>query len=83
MKNQSFFLLYLLPILSRIGTRKFQSFVVRLLPWKGVRQIVEHVDTLHDTSVEIIKARNMALEAGKEVMEKQVGRGKDIMSILC
>ena len=82
MKGQSFFLLYLLPILSRIGTSKFQSFAVRLLPWKGIRTVVEHVDTIHNTSVEIIKARKAALKAGKEVMDRQVGRGKDIMSIL-
>ena len=53
------------------------------MPWKGIRAAVELVDSMHNTSVEIIKARKMALEAGKEVMDRQIGRGKDIMSILC
>jgi hypothetical protein len=83
MKKWIYTRLYLLPILSRIGTRGFQSFAVRLIPSKGIRAAVELVDTMHNTSVEIIKARKMALEAGKEAMERQVGGGKDIISILC
>jgi len=74
--------MYLLPMLSRIGTPKFQRFAVRLIPSKGIQTIVKHVDTMHNTSIEIIKARKVALEAGKEVMDRQVGGGKDIMSIL-
>jgi hypothetical protein len=81
-KGRTFFIFYLLPILSRIGTRKFQRFAVRLMPGKGIRAVLEHVDTMHNTSVEIIKARKVALEAGQEVMGKQVGQGKDIMSLL-
>jgi hypothetical protein len=83
MKKWIFTRRYLLLTLSRIGTRRFQSFAVRLLPWKGIRAGVELVDTMHNASVEIIKARKLALEAGKEMMEGQVGRGKDIISILC
>jgi hypothetical protein len=75
--------LYLLPILSKIGTRKLQSFVVRRLPWNSVRRVVDLVDCMHNTSVEIIKDRKIALREGKEAMDRQVGRGKDIMSILC
>ena len=82
MKKLFVFRLYLLPILSRIGTRAFQRFVVRLLPLKVIQESVEIVDILHNTSLDIIKSRKMALEGGKEAMGKQVGRGKDIMSIL-
>jgi hypothetical protein len=74
---------YLLPTLSKIGTRKFQNFVVRLLPWKGMRDMVALVDSMHNTSVDIINSRKMALAEGKEAMDRQVGRGKDIISILC
>ena len=64
--------------LPKIGTPKLQRFVVRLLPWKIIREVVGLVDSIHSTSVDIIKSRKMALEEGKEVMERQVGRGKDI-----
>jgi hypothetical protein len=74
---------YLLPIFSRIGTRRFQRFVLRLLPWKSVQDTLELVDTLHETSVEIVKSRKVALAQGQEAMERQVGKGKDIISILC
>jgi hypothetical protein len=48
-----------------------------------MRNAVELVDCLHNTSVEIINDRKIALQEGKEAMDRQVGRGKDIMSILC
>jgi hypothetical protein len=38
---------------------------------------------MHNTSVDIIESRKLALEQGKEAMSMQVGRGKDIISILC
>lgn len=40
------------------------------------------VDVMHKTSVGIIRSRTSALEEDKKAMNKQVGRGKDIMSIL-
>ena len=83
MRKSFFARMYLLPTLSRIGSRKFQSFVVRLLPWKTVREVVELTDHLHDTAMNIINSRKRALAKGKETMERQVGRGKDIISILC
>jgi len=55
---------------------------VRLLPWKTVRETVELADHLHDTAMDIINSRKRALAEGKETMDKQVGRGKDIISIL-
>jgi hypothetical protein len=73
----------LLPTLYMIGLPKFQRFMVRLLPWKSIREIVRHVDFIYNTSVDIIKSRKAALQSGKEVMDRQVGRGKDIISVLC
>ena len=79
-KNLIVFSVFLLPTLSRIGTRKLQSFVVRLVPWKAMQHAVEVVDVLHNTSVDIIKSRKVALKAGEEAENL---RGKNIMSILC
>ncbi len=83
MKGYTFALFYLFPMFSKIGTRKFQNFVVRRLPWKGMRTTLELVDGMYDTSVDIIKSRKRAIEAGKEVMDRQIGRGKDLISVLC
>ena len=83
MKRLVIIRLYLLPPLSKVGTRKFQNFVMRHLPFKVIRDVLEVVDAVHETSLEIIESRKKALEAGGDVMDKQVGRGKDMMSILC
>ena len=53
------------------------------LPLEVIRQTVEIVDAVYDTSTEIVQSRKRALEAGGDAMNKQVGRGKDMMSILC
>jgi hypothetical protein len=74
--------MYLLPILIKIGTPRFRRFVVDLLPFKNVRRLRDIIDTMHDTSVEIYKAKKHAIQEGKETLEKQSGRGRDIMSIL-
>lgn len=83
MRKSLFARQYLLPILSRIGSPKFQNLVMRLLPWKSIQETLDLVDNLHNASVEIVKSRKKALEGDEETMEKQVGRGKDIMSMLC
>jgi hypothetical protein len=82
-KGLVFARLYLLPTLSRIGTPQIPEL-------RGEAPAMEiHTRNrgasgcMHNTSVEIIKSRKMALEEGKEAMDRQVGRGKDIISILC
>ena len=40
------------------------------------------VDVMHKTAVEVYETRKRALEEGDEMVEKQLGRGKDIMSTL-
>jgi len=66
----------------KIGTPKFRRFVMDLLPWKNLHDIRDIVDILHNTSVEIFEAKKKALEEGDEAVAQQIGRGKDIISIL-
>lgn len=40
------------------------------------------VDFMHDTSLEIYNSKKRAIAEGNEAVLKQVGQGKDIMSIL-
>ncbi len=40
------------------------------------------VDVMHETAVEVYETRKRALEEGDEMVEKQTGRGKDILSTL-
>lgn len=56
--------------------------MVDVLPWKSLRKLRDIIDIMHNTSTEIFDAKKKALEEGNEAVSKQVGRGKDILSIL-
>jgi len=66
----------------RFGTPKFRRFIVDLIPWKTLHQVRDIVDIMHHTSVEIINSKKRALEQGDEAVARQIGQGKDIISIL-
>lgn len=73
---------YLLPFLTKIGSPKFRRFVIDILPWKELRELRDVVDVLHNTAVEIIESKKKALAEGNDAIMRQVGQGKDIISIL-
>ena len=58
--------------------RKFMEWV----PSKLLQQAREIVDTMDRTSNMIFAEKKRALEEGEEAVVRQVGKGKDIMSIL-
>ncbi|KAF9466558.1 cytochrome P450 [Collybia nuda] len=73
---------YLLSSLVKIGTPRFRRLIVDVLPWKSLQKLRDIVDIMHNTSTEIFEEKKKALEEGNEAVLKQVGRGKDILSIL-
>ena len=52
------------------------------LPWKNLHELRDVVDVLNDTAIEIFEKKKKALEEGDEAVTQQIGKGKDIMSIL-
>lgn len=56
--------------------------MVDLIPWKNVHDVRDIVDVLTKTSTDIYELKKKALAEGDEALAKQVGRGKDILSIL-
>ncbi|KAF9002260.1 cytochrome P450 [Cyathus striatus] len=72
----------LLPLLSTIGTPGFRRWLLDVSPFKSLHKIRDIVDVMHNTSVEILESKRMALTEGDETVAKQVAHGKDIMSIL-
>jgi tRNA A37 methylthiotransferase MiaB len=72
-----------MPILVKLGTPRFRRFLMGLVPHKAVRRTQEIVDVMDRTSIQIFEHKRLALQQGDEAVLKQVGRGKDIMSILC
>ncbi|KAF8896618.1 cytochrome P450 [Infundibulicybe gibba] len=73
---------YILPWAVKLGNPRFRRFVVNLLPWKVLHELREMIDVIHDTSTEILESKKRALAEGDEAVAQQIGRGKDIISIL-
>ncbi|KAJ3514910.1 hypothetical protein NLJ89_g2096 [Agrocybe chaxingu] len=73
---------WLVPTIAGIGSPRFRRFLINLIPSKSLHNLRDVIDTLHKTSVEIIQAKRKALQEGDPALEAQIGRGKDIISIL-
>ena len=56
---------------------------MEFVPSKLLQQAREIVDTMDRTSKEIFEEKKKALRKGEDAVVKQVGMGKDIMSVLC
>lgn len=72
----------LLPFLIKLGPAKFRAFLVKIAPSKRVQRIREMIDTMEQTSIEILDIKKRAIEAGDHTLMDQIGQGKDLMSIL-
>ncbi|KAF9238219.1 cytochrome P450 [Melanogaster broomeanus] len=72
----------LLPYAVKIGSPKFRRYIAEIIPSKDLHDVLSMVDLMHQTSTEIFAAKKKALLIGDEAVLQQVGRGKDIMSIL-
>ncbi|KAF4613945.1 hypothetical protein D9613_007572 [Agrocybe pediades] len=72
----------LLPYLTRIGTKRFRRWIVDHIPSEDIKRLRDIIDVLHETSVEIYQSKLAAIKQGDEALAAQIGRGKDIISIL-
>lgn len=73
---------YILPLVHNIGPPKFRRWVVDRFPWKPLREMRDIVDILQSTAEEVVETKRRAMAEGQEAVQKQVGRGKDVISIL-
>ena len=73
----------LLPHMDDIGSPGLRRFLVKFVPSSRVQKLRKMIDIMEKTSVQIFQSKKAALQLGDEALLKQVGRGKDIMSILC
>ncbi|KAF9238638.1 cytochrome P450 [Melanogaster broomeanus] len=72
----------LLPYAIKIGSPKFRRYIAEIIPLKDVRDLLRMVDTMDKTCMDVFEAKKKALLMGDGAVLQQVGRGKDIMSIL-
>ena len=73
----------LIPYAVKVGPAWLRRKLIKLVPNKRVQQAVDIVDTMDSISNDIFRKKREALEKGDEAMLRQVGMGKDIMSVLC
>lgn len=65
-----------------VGPTWLRRAIVDILPFPSVKKMREIIRVMDTTSKEVLRAKRAALDAGDEALAKQVGDGKDIMSIL-
>lgn len=73
---------YLLAPFVKVTTPGMRRLMAKLVPWKAIHELRIATGTLHDISVEIFRSKRKALAEGDEAVQRQVGQGKDILSIL-
>ena len=66
-----------------LGPGWLRRFIIQMIPSKRVKKLINIVEIMEQTSVDIVKQKRQALCLGDEATVKQVGMRKDIMSILC
>ena len=71
-----------LPWLVKVGNAAFRKFAAKYIPWKEWQNLVGIVDVMDHTSRHVFDSKKRALEMGDEAILKQVGEGKDILSVL-
>ncbi|EAU85619.1 cytochrome P450 [Coprinopsis cinerea okayama7 len=76
--------LFFLPTIHKwnLGGKRLRRFVMDRFSWGASRMFKDIVDTMHKTSLEIYHSKKKALEEGDEVVARQIGQGKDLLSIL-
>ena len=52
------------------------------VPWKAIHEVRDMVMYRHEFSVKVYEEKKRALEEGDEAVTRQLGQGKDILSIL-
>ncbi|KAJ3743764.1 cytochrome P450 [Lentinula detonsa] len=80
--RMQFWRLNILPYVSRIGTAGFRRFIIDILPWKDLHHLRDMIDYMHSIAEGIYQNKKRAFEMGDEAVAQQIGRGKDLISIL-
>jgi len=78
-----FILRVFMPFIVKIGSPKFRRWILEWTPYQRLQTLKDISDLLEKTVNEILKVKKEALAEGDDAVTRQVGEGKDIMSVLC
>ena len=73
----------LMPQIVKIGSPAFRRWLLEITPYQRLQRLKDITDTLERTVMDILSQKRAALAEGDEAVLRQVGEGKDIMSVLC
>ena len=80
--RMQFWNMNVLPYVWKIGPASYRRFIVGLLPLKDAHHLRDMADYMYSVGGEIFESKKLALEKGDEAVSQQIGRGKDLISIL-
>ena len=72
----------LLDPIVRLGPPGLGRTFIDIMPSKRMQRLRKIIHVMHNRSVEIVTEKKVALLRGDEALSRQVGEGKDVMSIL-
>ncbi|KAJ3867016.1 cytochrome P450 [Lentinula novae-zelandiae] len=73
---------YLLPLALKILPTYALTFIMNITPWKSLHDVRDMVNYMHELSVEVYEEKKCAFEEGDETVVNQIGKGKDLLSIM-
>ncbi|KAJ3995867.1 cytochrome P450 [Lentinula boryana] len=73
---------YILPLTIKLFPKRVRVFLMNAIPWKALHDVRDMVNYMHELSVDIYKEKKRALEEGDEAVVRQIGNGKDLLSIM-
>ncbi|KAJ3867017.1 cytochrome P450 [Lentinula novae-zelandiae] len=73
---------YLLPLSMKVLPTNVRTFLMNITPWKTLHDVRDMVNYMHELSVEIYEEKKRAFEEGDEAVVRQIGKGKDLLSIM-
>ena len=72
----------LFPYVTKIFHPKLLKFMGKAIPWRVLNRLIELTGTMHANARDIYDTKKRLLELGDSATVKQVGDGKDIISLL-
>ncbi|KAH7873381.1 cytochrome P450 [Lentinula edodes] len=73
---------YLLPLSVKVLPTNVRTFIMNITPWRTLHDVRDMVNYMHELSVEIYEEKKRAFEEGDEAVVRQIGKGKDLLSIM-
>ncbi|KAH9930181.1 cytochrome P450 [Amylocystis lapponica] len=71
-----------IPYIGGLGPPAFRRWVMEMIPHKQIQKMKNIVDIMSERASDIFTEKKNAFRAGDEAVLRQVGEGKDIMSVL-